>query len=354
MTHKRNRSVKEKIAECLDDKIQNLHPYLREKLFTELQTVPESKNVSNCKKYIVKHLSIPEMGRHTKQYWTSRGWSEGDAYIKSRQCSQKGKISTYSREFWTAKINSNTEKNYTDDEADYERNSRRPIRKEYWMKLGYSDQESERLCLEQKNKNNKAGANAAKSNIEIQKITSKRCVEYWISKGCTEVESKEEVSKQQATFTLKKCIEKYGEEDGKQRWLDRQEKWHKSYKKSNFSKVSQRLFWEICEKLDRLNDIYFAELDDDKNKDLSGRNHEIRLRLDRVVLPDFIDTKQNKIIEFDGTYWHGEVGRGNKDRDENKEDLYKKFGYTVYRVSENDYKINSELVIEKCLNFLTI
>ena len=93
------------------------------------------------------------------------------------------------------------------------------------MKLGYSDQESERLCLEQKNKNNKAGANAAKSNIEIQKITSKRCVEYWISKGCTEVESKEEVSKQQATFTLKKCIEKYGEEDGKQRWLDRQEKW---------------------------------------------------------------------------------------------------------------------------------
>jgi hypothetical protein len=228
MKSKRSRTIEEKILDCLDNKVQNLQPDLRTELFNKLQFIPEANNVRKSHSYVVKLLSIPEMGRHSKEYWMSRGWSEGDSYIKSKECCQKGKISPYSREFWTAKINPNTETNYTDDEADYERNSRRPIRKEYWMKLGHSEQESERLCLEKKNKNNEAGGNTSKSNVEIQKITSKRCVEYWISKGCTEVEAKEEVAKRQATFTFEKCIEKYGEEAGRQRWLDRQEKWKNS------------------------------------------------------------------------------------------------------------------------------
>ena len=38
---------------------------------------------------------------------------------------------------------------------------------------------------------------------------------------------------------------------------------------------------------------------------MSGNNNELRLRLnEKLILPDFIDTNLNKIIEFDGTYWH--------------------------------------------------
>lgn len=238
MTHKRSRTIEEKLVECLDDKIQNLHPDLRERLFVELQTIPEAKNVSNCKTYIVKLLSIPDMGKQCEEYWISRGWSKSESYFKSKQCRQKGKISPYSREFWTMKINPDTGKNYTDNEADYERNSRRPIRKEYWMKLGYSEQESEQLCLEKKNKNNKTGANNSKLNVELHKITSPRCIGYWIAKGYNEIEAKEQVSKQQVTFSLEKCIEKYGEESGRCRWLERQEKWKSSLdQKSDSEKI---------------------------------------------------------------------------------------------------------------------
>jgi ribosome-binding factor A len=353
MKVKRNRTIKEKIQECLDDKVQNLHPDLREKLFVELQNVSISSDVAKCKSYVSKLLSLPETGRQTKQYWISRGWSEVEAYIKSQENTKKGIISPYSIQFWTSKINPNTGKHYTEDEANYERNSRRPIRKEYWIKKGYSLDDAEKLATDTKNTNNENGAKKSKNlNENIKRVTSKRCLEYWTIRGFSEIEGKKNISQEQSTFSLKTCIEKYGEDDGKQRWLDRQEKWHKSYKKSNFSKVSQLLFWEICSHLNSLDDIFFAELDENKKTDKSGKNNELRLKLDRLLLPDFIDVNSKKIIEFDGTYWHGLIGKGNKNRDIERNDIYKKNGYLIHRVSENDYKLKKQTVIEECLNFL--
>lgn len=353
MTSTRNRTIEEKIKECLDNKIQNIHPTLREKLLEDLKVIPEANNVMKCKFYVIKLLGIPEMGRHTKQYWSSRGWSEAESYVKSKDNVKVGKVSPYSRQFWTSKINPNTGKHYTEYEADFERNSRRPIRKEYWMKKGYSEEESEKLAIEVKNKNNIKGAKKSRNiNQEIKKAISKRCIEYWMFKGFSEIEAKEKVSEHQATFTLEKCIEKYGKDVGKKRWLDRQEKWHKSYKKSNFSKISQLLFWDISSHLNSLEGIFFAELDQNKKIDKSGKNNEMRLKLDKVLLSDFIDNNSKKIIEFDGTYWHGIVGRGNKNRDCERDIIYKKYGYLVHRVSEQDYKNNKEKVIVECLNFL--
>lgn len=353
MTFKRNRTIEEKIKDCLDNKIRNIYPNLREKLLEDLKVIPEANNVMKCKSYVVKLLGIPEMGRHTKQYWISRGWNELESYVKSKENVKMGKLSPYSRQFWTSKINPNTGKHYTEDEADFERNSRRPIRKEYWLKKGYSVKESEKLAIEAKNKNNIKGAKKAGNiNQDIKKAISKRCIEYWMFNGFSEIEAKEKVSEYQATFTLEKCIEKYGKDGGKKRWLDRQEKWHKSYKKSNFSKISQLLFWEISSHLNSLEGIFFAELDQNKKIDKSGKNNEMRLKLDKVLLPDFIDINSKKIIEFDGTYWHGIVGRGNKNRDYERDMIYEKYGYLVHRVSEHDYENNKEKVIIECLNFL--
>ena len=127
---------------------------------------------------------------------------------------------------------------------------------------------------------------------------------YWMSKGYSEEDAKKAISERQATFSLEKCIEKYGEVVGKQRWLDRQEKWHKSFKKSNFSKVSQKLFNELLDLLPSSEFVYFATLQ--KDTENIKKNNEYRLRLkDRLILPDFIDLNTNRIIEFDGDYWHG-------------------------------------------------
>lgn len=46
-------------------------------------------------------------------------------------------------------------------------------------------------------------------------------VKYWVNKGYSEDEAKQKVSERQRTFTLEKCIEKYGEEEGTRRYIDR-------------------------------------------------------------------------------------------------------------------------------------
>jgi hypothetical protein len=145
---------------------------------------------------------------------------------------------------------------------------------------------------------------------------------------------------------------RYGEEEGLQKWHERQRKWLKSYKKSNFSKVSQKLFWQLYEKLKTLyNDIYFAELNVN-NEDMSGRNHEYILELKKSHCKlDFFIKDINKCIEFDGDYWHGEKA-GNQKNDLERDKRIKEMNINVLHIKERDFNNAPEMVINKCLEFI--
>lgn len=86
---------------------------------------------------------------------------------------------------------------------------------------------------------------------------------------------------------------------------------------------------------------------------VNNENNEFRLKTrERVRLLDFYVESLNKGIEFDGTYWHGEVGRGNRTRDEDRDTEIQDCGIELYHVKESDYKANKELEVLKCLEFL--
>lgn len=196
---------------------------------------------------------------------------------------------------------------------------------------------------------------AAKSRKDNNSNTT--TLEYWLKKTDDIEEAKKMLFNRQKTFSLDICIEKYGKDEGKKRWLDRQEKWHKNYKKSNFSKISQKLFWLIANKLESLDNIYFAELNEQKIKSKDDKNNEYRLRLDKVVLPDFIDVNSKKIIEFDGEYWHSERNKRysfnrNYNRDHEKDLIYKQNGYSVLHVKEREFNMNIEETVDRCIKFL--
>lgn len=60
----------------------------------------------------------------------------------------------------------------------------------------------------------------------------------------------------------------------------------------------------------------------------------------------------NKVIEFDGDYWHGER-RGNQLRDKQRENDLKALGYVnILHVKERDYRNNPQAVIDECLQFI--
>jgi very-short-patch-repair endonuclease len=210
---------------------------------------------------------------------------------------------------------------------------------------------SEKFLYADKTDTQKIKEKAAKNRADNDGNTTS--IGYWLKKTNNDVERAEQLlSQRQSTFSLKKCIEEYGEEKGFDRWKTRQETWHKNYKKSNFSKISQKLFWDVIETLGSLENIYFAELDKNKQKDFSRINNELRLTLDSVILPDFIDTAQKKVIEFDGVYWHGEIGHGNIQRENLRDNMLIKYGYKVLHINENDYIKNKQQTIELCRKFL--
>jgi hypothetical protein len=197
----------------------------------------------------------------------------------------------------------------------------------------------------------------AEKKISEQRIVSWVKEGYWIKKGFSQEEAKKIISEKQSTFSLIKCIEKYGEIKGREKWLARQEKWSKNYKKSNYSKKSQKLFSSIYPIIsDQYSEIYFATLDVDKKISDTGKNNEYRLKLkSRIILPDFFIKDNGKIIEFDGVYWHDHKRRNKPEnlKKEAEKDLeIIQSGYDILRISELEWDKDPARTIKKCLDFI--
>jgi hypothetical protein len=194
-------------------------------------------------------------------------------------------------------------------------------------------------------------------------------IEYFLHKGYSEEEAKKLLKERQTTFNLEKCIEKHGEEKGRKVWKDRQEKWQNTLNskpikererinkaktfKRGFSNISQELFWDLYDEVKQdFHNICFAQLHNGK-KDESGKNHENVIFFDdnTCALPDFLVSDNNKIIEFDGDYWHGRK-RGNQQRDKERDDKLIEAGYEVLHIKERDYKKEPHKIIEECKEFL--
>lgn len=197
----------------------------------------------------------------------------------------------------------------------------------------------------------------ARSKMMEKKIVSWTNKGYWESKGYSEEEAKEIVSKKQATFSMEKCIEKYGQEEGRKRWVERQKKWAKNYKKLNYSKKSQDLFREIYPDVSKkYNEIYFATLNESKIIKDDGKNNEYRLALNnRVIFPDFFVKDAKKIIEFDGIYWHDHKRRNkpeNQKRENERDISILESGYSILRINELEWDKDPDSTIKKCLDFI--
>ena len=174
---------------------------------------------------------------------------------------------------------------------------------------------------------------------------------YWTKQGYTEAEAKEKLSERQTTFSLEICIQKYGKVEGTKKWNERQKKWLTNYKKTNFSKISQILFWEVFRGLKTKSDIYFATLLNG-NEDKSGSNNEYVLMMEpKSIKPDFYHKPSKSIIEFDGDYWHGEK-RGNKKRDADRDAILIKEGFRILHIRERDYKADPIKIVKDCVEFL--
>jgi len=349
---------KKQIIDVLDNRIKNLKKELRLDLINDITSLNFS-SMKNIESYVRGKLGLSiKTQMRCIRYWRARGWNSDESYIKAKQnpraCEE---ISPFSRKFWIMKINPETGNNYTESESDFQRNSMRPIRKEYWIKQGYSNIESIELAKETKHKNNLAGSIASRSDESKRKhrIMSSTTQEYYDLRGYTSYEKEKALNTRQTTFTKAICVERYGEEDGLNRWNDRQAQWLNAFKKSGvhngFSKSSDAFFRKLSESV----------------HNLQYSKNEIVLTINgQSIAVDCMRSGGRNIIEYHGDYWHAnpnkfkntDMIRSKKvqdiwESDARRRTILNENGYTVLTVWESNVKINQEKEIIRCINFLT-
>jgi len=145
-----------------------------------------------------------------------------------------------------------------------------------------------KTTLEQRQKCSPFSNNFVKySTIEekndfVKKVCDKKSyttrLDYWLNKGFSEEEANKKLKERQLTFTLDICIEKYGEEKGRDIYTERQEKWQKSLTengnlKYGYSNASQVLFYELLN--------YYNTVKDKENIFFATKNSEYKLKKKR-------------------------------------------------------------------------
>lgn len=344
-----------------------------ESLMVKLKEQEGVVSLSLMRGWLVKNYGFKTKKYGELEYWIERGWNEVDALVeldkRNKELKQRNRLC---EEYWINKgytkeeaINEISkqqqksskcvktyhgkskkmlkEKGYSDE--DIKRICLTPTNSEFWVNRGYSENEAKDII-------SKNQTEAAKQ-VDFEKRLIPSNIEYWVEKGFNYQQAKLKVTERQTTFSLDICVQKYGEEDGLKRFNERQIKWLTNYKRSNFSKISQTLFWGILETESTIkNDNIFFATYNKGNIDDSGKNNEYRLSLlNGVILPDFIDLANRKIIEFDGTYYH-RLTPENSLREEKRDKMIIESGYEVLHISEYDYKNNKQEIIDKCIDFL--
>lgn len=251
----------------------------------------------------------------------------------------------FTKEFWIKKGIIDSE------EIEFCIKSQRKLNIEYWIKKGFSEEESIKKVAEYQKEN------ASKANIKIQnskdtieyKEKHDTHIEYYLSKGFDLETSKQMLKDRQTTFTLEKCIHKYGEERGKEIYKTRQDKWIKKvFNKDTCIAAGRSL---ISDKFIE-NIIKFI---DDKNitdNFLYGLNEKF-IYDSKLKKPHKYDLcYMDKIIEFHGDFWHAnpqifeshEIHRVKKiecgevwKKDKRKIESAKEHGYNVLVIWESDY-----------------
>ena len=248
-------------------------------------------------------------------------------------------------------------------------------KKDFWIFRGWSEVDAIKKIHDIQSKNSVKYRNKIHRNPENYKGIPTQLL-YWTKQGYSESDARKKQSERQRTFTLEKCIEKYGEIEGLKIWKKRQKKWQETLQqKDNYidivssrcghsfvSNISQEMFNAVYDKIKDLNIIvYYASL-----------NHEfgIGIRKRGGVLYDFVIPEIKYAIEYNGERWHPRKEKLTKEEwkkwvhpftKESAAKVYKKDvqknnaiieqGYILDVVWNNDYIENKEntvnIIIEK-------
>ena len=266
----------------------------------------------------------------------------------------------YIKNYWekmpdySGQNNPNSKKNTTE----YERRSRSPRCIEFYQRK-YPDATLD----EQQEMLNKY---FEKNRLCIKNAIKDTNIEYYLNQGMSITEARIALKNRQSTFSLNRCIEKYGEEEGERIFKERQKKWIKSLTKTFHDNGFTNIFQS------KLGNLIITEILNHLGIDTKNIDDYIEFCLqdydnNGVFIYDFVFN--DKLIEINGDYWHcnpkfydetfynkskQKTAKELWEIDARKREIAEQNGYKLLVVWENDYNTNPNTVIEKCLEFLNV
>lgn len=339
-----------------------------------------NKKKKECEKLLYEHLENKKKANpnHIEYYYNKfPELSDDECQLKLKE--YRKSVNGFNIEYWKKKYPGKTEHEYEElvkqrrekcknnrdvsgknnprhrsNVSDIEIRESSPLCIEFYMKRYPNETKEEWNNMLQDKKNEMAVKAKMPENLNTR-------IEYYIKNGMSTEEAKEAISKRQSTFTIKKCIEKYGEEAGVKIFKERQKKRVIKIRKyfelnsgsrSLQSGIANRLFNDICNLLNLNADKY-------KEKFIYERETNTGYSYDFCY--------NNKIIEFQGDYWHCNPKIYKEDyfnkvikmsakeiwnKDAAKKRIAEKNNYSVLYVWESDYKADPTKELIKCIKFL--
>lgn len=200
----------------------------------------------------------------------------------------------------------------------------------------------------------------AKTRDENSNNTTK--IDYYLKRGLSLEEAQQALAERQTTFSLKKCIKKFGQNKGEQVWKARQEKWQNTL---NSKPLEERI--SINQK--KINPDYcISKAEKDIVSKLMSHKYDVKTQqslADANWIYDIV--VGNKIIEYHGDYWHCNPHKYDENYYNKKLKMFAKTkweldqikkehaiakGYEYFVIWEQDYKQDPQKVINECVCFL--
>lgn len=241
---------------------------------------------------------------------------------------------------------------------------------EYWQSKGFSAEEAAVKKSEHIQKMQSVFQEAIRNNPKQYAGRTSLELEYWTNRGYSNEEAAFMRKERQRTFTLDKCIAKYGEEIGFDVWRTRNIKWSSKmetmYKngeytrfcKHNYSNSELNFVKDLLTQYTPNNTFYCA---------LPGNKQFFRHFKDEGVTLAYDFVCNKKIIEFNGDYWHCNpltykpdyfhkfmkcTAQEKWEADKKKIRLAESHGYSVLTIWESDYRQYPETIIKQCIKHL--
>ena len=169
---------------------------------------------------ILRSNAAKEQSKCSIQYWIKRNPDKSMDEIKNMYNSFYKEWLSHLEGWGKGDKNPNSKHNTTQEH----RNSMSPRNIAFYERKYPNLSHEEHLKLREQffEKNRQAVKNAIKDTN----------IEYYLNQGMSEEDARQALHNRQATFTLEKCIKKYGEQEGLKIFSKRQQKWIKSLYKN--------------------------------------------------------------------------------------------------------------------------